>query len=165
MLYSASFGAFDDGFGGFLHKVSKTFHRGCSFKNEDFFHIVERFLLFGTSRRQSAGCPASAPGFGASAPVVSLPSRRALAQEAQESRDDHAVEEVDEQAAHQRHHEEGAGSGAVVLGHSLHIGHGIRCGTHSKATGSGNENRYILIPAHDIEFDEICENTYEYYLC
>lgn len=56
-----------------------------------------------------------------------MPEARCPALSPDKGGDDQGVDDVDEEAAHQRHDDEGAVGGAVLLGDRCHVGNGGGC--------------------------------------
>ena len=69
--------------------------------------------------------------------------------------DDDAVQEIGKQAAHDGHQNEGLNRGGKLLGHGLHIGHGVGGSTHAEATAAGSQDGGVIGTAHDVEHHEV----------
>src|SRR5947209_7727793 len=81
-------------------------------------------------------------------PPINEPNPGASAQQIRHGCDDQRVSEVDQERPHNRHHQEGARCGPVLLHQFLHRGHGIRRDPQHEPAEARRRDRRLVVPPH-----------------
>src|SRR3546814_660578 len=83
---------------------------------------------------------------------------------ADKGRDDQGVDDVDKEAANQRHDDKSTVCGAMLLAHCCHIGYCRRRRTERDSAETGRDDDSFVVPSHKPEDDEDRESDCEGYL-